>query len=212
MNRLGIIGLLEIGLPSPAPAVRLCDGGFIVFDGDTYRSSDPTFGTIASVEAMTEGIGEEVPALELVLLPDDSAAPEDLTQPGFQQSIVRFWIGEYDPDTGLIDGTPDLLFHGQIDQTSLSVSKGRRELAMTIVSTVEKLFLRNRGNSLNPRWHKSVWPGETGHDNATGLTTPVAWGVESAGGANGSSRGGSGGGGFGGGGGFERTNNGVDFR
>lgn len=206
MNRVGIIGLLEIALPDST--VRLCDGGFIVFGGQTYRSADATFGTIAGVEPMSEGIGEEVPALELTLLPDDSAAPEDLSQPGFQKSIVRFWIGEFDPDTGLIDGTPDLMFHGQIDQTTLSVSKGRRELAMTIVSTVERLFLRNRGNSLNPRFHKSVWPGETGHDNATGLTTPVAWGVESAGGANGSSRGG---GSFGGGA-SPRMYDGVDLR
>ncbi len=186
MNRVGIIGLLEIALPSST--VRLCDGGFIEFDGNTYRSADPTFGTIGSVETANEGIGEEVPALELTLLPDDSAAPEDLSQPGFQKSIVRFWIGEFDVETGLIEGTPDLMFHGQIDQTTLAVSKGRRELSMTIVSTVERLFMRNRGNSLNPRFHKSVWSGETGHDNATGLTTPVAWGVEAASGANGSSR------------------------
>ncbi len=206
MNRVGIIGLLEIALPDTT--VRLCDGGFIVFDSNTYRSADATFGTIASVEPMSEGIGEEVPALELVLLPDDSATPEDLSQPGFQQSIVRFWIGEFDPETGLIDGTPDLMFHGQIDQTTLTVSKGRRELAMTIVSTVEKLFLRNRGNSLSPRFHKSVWTGETGHDNATGLTTPVAWGAENASGANGSARASTGG--SGGGRGFEFG--GAEFR
>lgn len=209
MNRVGIIGLLEIALP--ASTVRLCDGAFIVFGGNTYRSADPTFGTIASVEPMSEGIGEEVPALELTLLPDDSATPASLSQPGFQKSIVRFWIGEFDPETGLLDGTPDLMFHGQIDQTTLTISKGRRELAMTVVSTVERLFLRNRGNSLNPRFHKSVWPGELGHDNATGLTTPVAWGVESASGANGSSRGGGGGSYGGGGDGYGRYQDIVPF-
>ncbi|MEO0699437.1 MAG: hypothetical protein AAFY81_06930, partial [Pseudomonadota bacterium] len=29
-------------------------------------------------------------------------------------------------------------------------------------------------------FHKSLFPGETGHDNATGLQVSVAWGVESA--------------------------------
>jgi len=87
-----------------------------------------------------------------------------------------------------------LLFYGQIDQTILRVGRAVRELAMTIVSTLERLFLRNEGNSLSPVFHKSVWPGETGHDNATGLTVPVAWGVASSSGASsaGSASGGGG--------------------
>ena len=60
-----------------------------------------------------------------------------------------------------------------------------------------QLLLRNSGNSLSAAWHKSVWPGETGHDQATGLKTPVAWGVASP--PGGVSGGGGGGGSFGGG-------------
>lgn len=180
MNSVAIIGLLKISLP--ASTVRLCDGGFIVFAGETYTSSDPVFGTVSSVETATEGIGEEVPALELILLPASTSNPAALSQPGFQKSIVQFWIGEFIPATGLLIGTPDLLFHGQIDQTTLTIGRGQRELAMTVVSTAEKLFLRNRGNGLNPQFHKSIWPGETGHDNATGLTIPVAWGTSTRGG------------------------------
>jgi hypothetical protein len=192
VNRLGIVGLLKMELPGSIVA-RLCDGAFFEdweTPGQFFRASHDTFGTIASVEAVTEGIGAEVPALELSLNPHPDAEPGDLSQPGFQQSIVRFWIGEYHPDTHLLIGTPELVFHGQIDQTGLSVRKGGRELSMTIVSTAERLFIRNRGNSLNPRWHKSVWPGETGHDNAIGLSTPVAWGVEAP--QGGSTRGGGG--------------------
>src|SRR3546814_1850748 len=53
------------------------------------------------------------------------------------------------------------------------------EVAVSVVSLAERLFELNIGNSLNSAWHKSVWPGELGHDNATGLSIPVAWGVES---------------------------------
>jgi len=60
---------------------------------------------------------------------------------------------------------------------------------------IERLLLRNSGNSLSAAWHKSIWPGETGHDQATGLKTPVAWGVAAP-------PGGVSGGGYGGGGGF----------
>ncbi|MGX7926453.1 hypothetical protein ACWPMX_07755 [Tsuneonella sp. HG094] len=197
MNRISLVGLLRIDLPDAT--VRLCDGGFIEFDGETYTSVDPTFGTIASLAALTEGVGEEIPALELALNPAASSAPADLSQPGFQRSAVRLWIGEYDVDTGLLVGDPDLLFFGQIDQTVLRVGRNARDLNMTIVSTLERLFLRNEGNSLSPVFHKSVWPGETGHDNATGLTVAVAWGVEKSPAASsaGYAPGGAGGGGGG---------------
>lgn len=195
MNRVGLIGLLKIELPTDT--IRLCDGGFIVFGGETYESADPVFGTIASLAALTEGVGEEIPAMELALNPNGASAPADLSQPGFQKSLVRLWIGEKDEDTGQLVGTPDLLFYGQIDQTVLRVGRSARDLSMTIVATLERLFMRNEGNSLSPMFHKSVWPGETGHDNATGLGISVAWGVESSRGAFGGSSGGSGGGGGG---------------
>jgi hypothetical protein len=178
MQTLALIGLLKIELPDAT--VRLCDGGFIEFDGETYRSTDPVFGGIASLQSLTEGVGEEIPALELTLNPSGDSAAADLSQPGFQKSAVRLWVGEYDVDAGTLTGTPDLLFFGQIDQTILRIGRSARDLAMTIVSTLERLFMRNEGNTLSPTFHKSVWPGELGHDNATGLTINDAWGVESS--------------------------------
>lgn len=182
MQSIALIGLLKIELPDAT--VRLSDGGFVEFNGETYRSTDPVFGGIASLEALTEGVGEEIPALELALNPAGTSAASDLSRPGFQRSSVRLWVGEYDVDAGTLVGDPDLLFYGQIDQTVLRIGRSARDLAMTIVSTLERLFMRNEGNSLSPVFHKSVWAGETGHDNATGLTIPVAWGVESSRGAS----------------------------
>jgi hypothetical protein len=51
---------------------------------------------------------------------------------------------------------------------------------MMFVSRLERLFSINEGNSLSPRFHKTVWPGELGEDNATGVGVAVAWGVEGA--------------------------------
>jgi hypothetical protein len=160
----------------PTGDVRLCDGGFIEFDSETYRSSDAVFGTIASIEALGEGVGDEVPALEMVMLPPGTSDPADLSAPGFQTSRVRFWIGEFDVDTGELDGTPDLVFDGQLDRTILEVGF-ERSLAISVVSLAERLFELNIGNSLTSTFHKSVWPGELGHDNATGLSLSVAWGT-----------------------------------
>lgn len=192
MQSLALIGLLKIELPDAT--VRLCDGGFVEFDGETYRSTDPVFGGIASLEALTEGVGEEIPALELSLNPAGTSAASDLSRPGFQRSRVRFWTREIDIETGLLVGPDEPpKFLGQIDQTVLRIGRATRELAMTVVATLEKFFMRNDGNSLSPVYHKSVWPDETGHDNATGLSKSVAWGVEGSPGASsaGSASGGS---------------------
>lgn len=176
MNRVGLIGLMQMDLPGNT--VRLCDGGFIHWGADTFRSHDPLFGTIATAESLGEGVGDEVAVLGLTFLPTADATPGDLSQPGYQASRVRFWIAEYDVDAGSLVGTPELEFSGQVDRTMLTVGRSR-ELGMTVVSLAERLFELNIGNSLSPTFHKTVWPGETGHDNATGVTLPDAWGVES---------------------------------
>jgi hypothetical protein len=52
-------------------------------------------------------------------------------------------------------------------------------MGTTVVPNTARLLERNIGNSLNSAFHKSIWPGETGHDNADGLGRQIAWGVES---------------------------------
>jgi hypothetical protein len=176
VNRYALTGLIKIEFPTGT--VRLCDGGFFVWGAETYLSKDPVFGTLASLDGLSEGVGDEIPALEMTLMPPGTTLPGDLSQPGFQAARARFWLAEYDVVTGLLDGTPELQFDGQVDQTTLTVGRDRRELAISVVSSAERLFQRNIGNSLNPSFHKSVWAGETGEDNATGLGRAVAWGVE----------------------------------
>ena len=195
MERVGLIGLLKIVLPEHT--VLLCDGGFIEFplnSGEIYESSDPVFGSIGSVAGLAEGQGDEIPALDLTLLPPGTVGPSELSKPGYQRSSVQFWIAEFNYDTGLVVGTGDLQFSGQIDQTTLRVGVSR-SLDMSIVSNAERVFEKDIGNTLGPTAHKDIWAGELGHDNATGLPVPVAWGVESQGR---STRGGSGGSGSGG--------------
>jgi hypothetical protein len=183
MRRIAFTGLIHIAFPGYD--LRLTDGGFIVWGANTYRAKDAVFGVVAGVESMNEGVGEEVPVFQLSLLPPGETAPGDLSQPGFQSSRARFWIAEYDVDDGTLIGTPDLQFDGQVDQTSLEFSREATVLSMSIVSNTARLMERNIGNSLNSTFHKSVWPGELGQDNATGLGEQVAWGVEKPNGSGG---------------------------
>ena len=177
MHSLSLMTILRIALPGGV-VIRLTDGGFVTYQGETYQGLDPVFGTIGSVQSMAEGVGDEIPALEITLLPPETSGPAQLTAPGYQNSIVQLAMGEFDPDAGVFIGDPDLMFIGQIDQPSFRVGNNRRELTLSVVSTAERLFMANDGNSLTPRWQKEIWPGDRGHDNAVGLTIPVAWGVE----------------------------------
>ena len=174
MISLALIGLMQLDLPTHT--VRLTDGGFVVFGGQTFSSSDAVLGSIGSVETLAEGVGDEVPALQISFLPAASATAAQLSQPGFQKSRCRFWIGEYSSATGLLVGTPELLFDGQLDRTQLVLGQ-KRDLNCSVVSLAERLFEANSGNWLSGTWHKSIWPGELGHDNATGLGISVPWGA-----------------------------------
>lgn len=180
MDRIWLSGLMEMQLRD-GRTIRLSDGGFVVIDGEIYRSSDPAFGVIGSMEPFSEGVGDSVPAFKMTFLPQSTAAASALSAPGMQGSITRFYTVEIDAETGLAIDDPDLNFDGQIDQTLLRIGRGKRELDIDYVSTAERLFSINEGNSLNPRHHKSVNPGELGEDNATGLGVSVAWGVEAQG-------------------------------
>lgn len=172
MQRIALTGLCKIELPSAT--IRLCDGGRIVWGAETFRGKDATFGTIGALQTLREGAGDELQPLEMTLLPPDTTAAAALVVPTFQGSRVRLWISEYVVATGLVTGTPELKFDGELDQATLTLEN---VLELTVVPRAARLFELNIGNSLSPAFHKSIWVGETGHDNATGLGRPVAWGT-----------------------------------
>lgn len=184
MDIITLSGLAQIDLRG-GDTLRLCDGGVVTWGSDTFNAADATFGSISSMEPLTEGVGDEVPALRMTFDPPSTAVAAELTQPGWQTSRVRFWIAEIDRTTGLTSGTPELMFDGQLDTADFIVARGSRSIEFEVVSTAERLFELNIGNTLSSRFHKAVFPGETGEDLATGIQTTVAWGVESpAGGSN----------------------------
>jgi hypothetical protein len=184
MQRAKLAGLLKLELRD-GRVIRLCDGGFVVWGAETFRSKDETFGIIGSMEGMEEGVGDEVPTFSMTFLPVSTAAAAQLSAPGMQGSRMRLWIAEQDVDTDAIIGTPDQQFDGQLDQTKLIIGRGKRELEMSFVPMGERFFNSNDGNTLSSAFHKSIYPGELGEDNATGLSSAVAWGTEAQPGSNG---------------------------
>jgi hypothetical protein len=205
-DAITIAGLVKIELP--IRTLYLSDGGQVKWGAETYQESDADFGSIYAFEPQREGFGDMAPGSVLTFVPADGAAAATLSQPTYQNSRMRLWLAEVDA-TGNVTGTPELIEDMLLDSTVLRVNRGERILDLGMISRAEKLFLANEGNGCTARFHKSVWPGELGLDNANGAQVTVAWGVESpprgsVSGANsfgGSGGFGIGGAGFGGGGG-----------
>jgi hypothetical protein len=175
IDTVTLSGLVQIELPDAT--LRFCDGAFVKWGSDLFESDDPDFGVIGSMEAVEEGTGDEIPALRMTFLPASTAAAAILSQPEYQGCTMRSWIAEVDMDTNEVVGTPSLEFDGQVDSTDLVIDRGSRELEMDITARAERLFLINEANTLSPRNHKRFFPGETGEDNAVGVSVGVAWGT-----------------------------------
>lgn len=176
MRTIGLTVLLEMELPGGD--VRLCSGAWFDFGGERYFSAHPLWGAVGHVEMTGEGVGDAVPALQMRLLPPGTTTPADMHPAGMQGCAVRWWTAEYDAATGLIDeGTAELEFVGRVDQCTLEAGEEERVLAMSHVPDAEVLFERDIGNSMNPTFHKLCFPGELGHDEATGLAQAEAWGA-----------------------------------
>lgn len=201
--RVALVGLLEI--EHPAATIRLCDGGFVNWaERGLFTAKDPVYGALGSVEAAVEAVGDEAPAGRLSLLTPAPSAAVSLARADAQGSPIRMWMAEVDPASGLLMGTPEPLFDGEVDTITIALGRGTAEVAIEYVSAAERLFLVKEGNVLSDRFHQLAWPGETGFSQCTGSVTAVPWGV--AGPPRGSVNGGSGGFyGGGGGGSFKFT-------
>lgn len=171
------VGLIEINLP--AADIRLLDcSAEIPWGTEIFAGEDPTFGSLASVEELSEGVGDEAPVWNIVLFPKDEAAVEDLSSEEMQGSPVRAWIGIVNPATGLLIPEPYLLFAGEADVPVLKIGRGTRRLELRCVSALERFHDNDEGMRLSDAFHQSVWFGEKGLSNMTGIELTDYWGMD----------------------------------
>ena len=172
-----ICGLLEINLPGYD--LRLTDGaGVIKWGAKTFLGKDTTYGTIAAVDDLTDGAGDEAPALSISLHPASNAAAASLASPTMQGSQVSLWLAAVNRASGQVVPDPELVFIGELDVPTLRSGAGTRTLEYECVSAFERFFANDEGARLSPGFHKWVWPGELGFDFVTGVEETVYWGVE----------------------------------
>jgi hypothetical protein len=175
---VAIFGAVEILLPGYT--LRLLDGaGAVTFGGRTFVGLDPTFGAIDSIEEISDGGGDEAPAVTLTLNPSGDAAAATLAASNMQGSQVSMWIGAVDPATGLVVPDPLLVFLGSVDVPTIKSASDGRQIEFEIVSAFEQFFFDDEGSRLSDTFHQTIWPGETGLAGVTGVDKQIYWGVES---------------------------------
>jgi hypothetical protein len=193
MNRIMVGAVMMAALPSHT--AYLSDGGMVVIDGNTYTSEDSFLGVPTGFESLNEGVGDEAPAAAFTFNPPSAASSSSLNNPALANSRIVLSVVEIDEDDGTIIGDAEQIADLIVDNPTLRFEDNSRQLELACVSSSERLFLVNQGNSLSPSFHEQVWPGEKGLVNASGVSRSVAWGAASA--PRGSTSGGGGGAGGG---------------
>jgi hypothetical protein len=159
--------------------LRLLDGASeVTFSGRTFTGLDPTFGTLASLDAVTDGFGDTAPSLRLGINPASPSASAILCAPDMQTRSVLIWLGAFDTATGTVVPDPLLIFNGEVDQGILRVGMGTRALTLECVSVWERLFEDREGVRLTNAYHQTVWPGELGLEFVTAVTRSLPWGSD----------------------------------
>jgi hypothetical protein len=170
---------LLIQLELQGYTIRSIDGtGQVVFNGETFAGDDPFYGVLEGVEPITEEIGTEAPRVRITYLPRSLAALADLTLPSNQGSPVSIWFGVVNPVTGLLIGTPELLFVGELDTADVDASETSTAITFDIASAWERLFEQSEGQRLNNSFHQSIYPGERGFEFVSLVQREEPWGYD----------------------------------
>jgi hypothetical protein len=173
----GVYFFGAVKLEIPGRDICLLDGaGEVTIAGQVYKGLDHQFGTLNSIDTISEALGDEAPELLLSLYPVDGVSASVLANPAMQGSKVTIMVGAIDPMTGLPIGTPEVKFLGEIDVPTLTISQGERVLEFTLVSVFEKLFEVEEGVRATDGFHQSIWPGEKGFEYMTGTDKNLYWG------------------------------------
>jgi hypothetical protein len=172
-----LCGLIEVRLPTRT--LRWIDGSAdVTWNNQVFTGEDPEFGAIDSISELSDGLGENAPSATLTVLPPTNTAAATLANPTHQGSEVSILAAVVDPVTGTVTGTPYALFEGELDVPRLRMGEGERSLEIEIVSVFERFFEVSEGARLSNAHHQSVWPGELGFDQVTGVGTPRYWGAD----------------------------------
>lgn len=164
-----------VKIVAPFATLRILDGeSTLTIDAETYTGGSD-YGDLAGLDTFTDGDGNTAPRLKVSLyLPSDDLI-SDWLDPEVQGSPVTVWLGAVDRATGA--AVSEVIFRGEVDQPTLLIGRDKRWIDLDTCSYLERFFDLNTGVRLNDAWHQSIWPGEKGLDQVTGINRQQPWGI-----------------------------------
>ena len=177
-TRLDAADTLVMEIVLPGATIRVVDGaGQVTFGGEVYSGDDLVFGPLKAVESVTEQIGTEAPRVRFSFLPATFEGLSQLTDPAAQGSEVSLWFGAVSPETGLLIGTPELLFLGELDEAVVDYGTAV-VVTLDVASAWERLFEAQEGTRLNNAFQQSLYPGDLGFAFVTEIQRQEPWGYD----------------------------------
>jgi len=176
-GRFPIAPLIRADLPGYT-LLHLVGAGVAPWGGDVYTGKDARFGALLSAGNIKDGVGDEAPEWDLTFAPPSETAAALISNPAMQGSQIRAWLAVVNPATGIVLSDPLPTFVGTLDVPRLRVGKKTRTVEWRCLSALDTFHDTNEGARLSDAWHKSVWTGETGLANMSGIDRTSYWGVE----------------------------------
>ena len=178
-ERAQVTGFLDIAFPSGTRRMML-GAGEVAWGANTYKGFDPTFGTIVGGDDLREDTSGEAPNTILTVEVAPTATRSDIASKVVQLAEVKIYLAalQLDGSNKLVAiADPELLATGFIDQAVSGLDARKDQVDYTIISAFDYFFEDSEGQRLNGPFHKSVWTGELGLDNVTGVTRKIYWGT-----------------------------------
>jgi hypothetical protein len=185
-KRKNVTGFFEIDLPSGTRRLLL-GSGEVAWGANTFKGYDPTFGSITGGEGISEEATGQAPNTSFTVQVAASATKSDIAGADVQLAPAKIWLAAIQFDASShFEAVPDpeLIFDGFIDQAMSNVDRKKDEIDYTLVSGFDYFFEDSEGQRLSDAFHESVWSGEKGLVNVTGVTRKIYWGTYGPGGAS----------------------------
>jgi hypothetical protein len=170
-----LIVLFKMELPSET--VRLSTGVQVTYDSESYIPADPEWGVLSHVGVIKSGQTGRAVSPDVGLMIASDAKIEAISAKATEDSRIRIWWGAVDPATGAveIDDENGPVCTMYLDTTDTSFPVGQRQTLIKTYAATARQLRPNTRQRLNPSFHKSIYSGETGLDNVTGIADADGW-------------------------------------
>lgn len=167
------LSVLLVTVTLPDHTIRWTDGGFVVWDANTYREVDETFGVVSEMGAFEDGGDNEAASWSLTIMPPQEALA-DISAPEAQGSPITVHLGAVDWDTGELIGAPELLTRMELDVPRLGLGQSLT-VELECITEEARMLEPNEERIQSDAFHQSIWPDELHYEFQTNAKLKIWW-------------------------------------